>query len=72
MKYFLQNKDTGKYNQALAQVLDGISAKAALIKVRNDRRTTLLGYVLTGVIKALNVGYCLLVETVGKVSSLGA
>jgi len=29
---FFKDKDTGKYNQALAQVLDGISAKAALVK----------------------------------------
>jgi hypothetical protein len=30
----LQDKDIGKYNQALAQALDGISSKAAFIKVR--------------------------------------
>jgi len=29
---FFKDKDTGKYNQALAQALDGISAKAAFIK----------------------------------------
>jgi hypothetical protein len=34
----LQDKDIGKYNQALAQVLDGISAKAAFIKVRRNYR----------------------------------
>ena len=32
----LQDKDIGKYNQALAQALDGISAKAAFIKVRRN------------------------------------
>ncbi|KAH9964734.1 peptidase family M1-domain-containing protein [Lactifluus volemus] len=31
---FFKNKDIGKYNQALAQALDGINAKAAFIKVR--------------------------------------
>ena len=34
----LQDKDIGKYNQALAQALDGISAKAAFIKVRRNCR----------------------------------
>jgi len=29
---FFKDKDTGKYNQALAQVLDGISSKAAFIE----------------------------------------
>ncbi|KAH8986246.1 leucyl aminopeptidase [Lactarius hatsudake] len=32
MKYIIQDKDTRKYNQALAQALDGISAKAAFIE----------------------------------------
>ena len=32
-----QDKDTRKYNQALAQTLDGISAQAALIEVRTRR-----------------------------------
>jgi hypothetical protein len=34
----LQDKDISKYNQALAQALDGISAKAAFIKVRRNYR----------------------------------
>lgn len=38
MLTFLQDKDISKYNQALAQVLDGISAKAAFIKVRKNCR----------------------------------
>ena len=38
---FLQDKDIGKYNQALAQALDGISAKAAFIKVRRNCRAYL-------------------------------
>jgi hypothetical protein len=37
---FLQDKDIGKYNQALAQVLDGISTKAAFIKVRKNCRAS--------------------------------
>jgi hypothetical protein len=37
----LQDKDIGKYNQALAQALDGISAKAAFIKVRRNSRAYL-------------------------------
>ena len=32
-----QDKDIGKYNQALAQAMDGISAKAAFIEVRGGR-----------------------------------
>jgi hypothetical protein len=36
MLTFLQDKDISKYNQALAQVLDGISAKAAFIEVRKN------------------------------------
>ena len=38
MLTFLQDKDIGKYNQALAQALDGISAKAAFIKVCKNCR----------------------------------
>ena len=34
-----QDKDIGKYNQALAQAMDGISAKAAFIEVRGGRGT---------------------------------
>jgi len=37
----LQDKDIGKYNQALAQALDGVSAKAAFIKVRRNCRAYL-------------------------------
>lgn len=36
MLTFFQDKDISTYNQALAQVLDGISAKAAFIKVREN------------------------------------
>ena len=32
-----QDKDTGKYNQALAQAMDEISAQAAFIEVRGGR-----------------------------------
>jgi hypothetical protein len=40
----LQDKDIGKYNQALAQALDGISAKAAFIKVRRNCAYSFLSY----------------------------
>ncbi len=62
----LQDKDIGKFNQALAQALDGISSKAAFIKVRWDGRTTPLGCVSTYFITALNVRYCDLVGEMGK------
>jgi hypothetical protein len=37
-----QDKNVSKYNQALAQALDGISSKAAFIKVRRNGQTTTL------------------------------
>jgi hypothetical protein len=41
-RHSFQDKDIGKYNQALAQALDGISSKAAYIKVRQNGHTITL------------------------------
>ena len=67
MLTFLQDKDIGKYNQALAQALDGISAKAAFIKVRKNCRVypSIVVHIFTRIIKALNVGCCHVVGDLG-------
>ncbi|KAH9070829.1 leucyl aminopeptidase [Lactarius deliciosus] len=60
---FFKDKDTRKYNQALAQALDGISAKAALIEV-STRRT--MQYTNQALTIALHVGCHHLVGEVEK------